>query len=345
MRKVLGGLFLFFIAAPVLGAMIWAAGIAHGVLGEGFLEEVPREVIRQLPEVVEESFEAAKQPGAIQDPDAAAWVAAAAAAHKTPSEVLDESGIYAWLEGEVDGTITEVHRSLRGEVDPRDVILDLRPLKTALTSTPMRTWVTDVLGQLPACDAAGLKRWGLASQRMGKKKLLPPCNPGVQLGAMPVQTVIDGLVEFPDQVAPLKGHKAPRGLNVLQTTDRFLWVMFIVPLILLVIGAAIASTKGGGFLGWLGIGTLFGSFGTLLTAWTTQGLVIAALAVDPSLWTTPKNTPFWTSEVSLPLGRRIADFTSMMIDRLFDPVVMTAWIVAAVGAVLVGLSLLVRDEK
>ena len=345
MRKVVGGLFLFLIAAPVLGAVIWAAGIAHGVLGEGFLEEVPREVIRQLPEVVEESFEAAKQPGAIQDPDAAAWVAAAAAADMTPSEVLDKSGIYAWLEGEVDGTITDVHRSLRGEIDPREVTLDLRPLKTALTSSPMRTWVKDVLGQLPACDAAGLERWGLANQRMGTKKLLPPCNPGVQLGTVPIQTVVDGLVEFPDQVAPMKGHKPPRGLNVLQTTERFLWVMFIAPLILLVLGAAIASTEAGGFLRWLGIGTLFGSFGALMGAWTTQGVVTAALAVDPSHWTTPKDTPFWTGEASHALARRIADLTSMLIDQLFEPVVMTAWIVAAVGAVLVGLSFLVRDGK
>ena len=344
MRKVLGGLFLFFIAAPVLGAMIWAAGITHGVLGEGFLEELPREVIRQLPELVEETFDAAKQPGAIQDPDAAAWVAAAAAADMTPSEVLDESGIYGWLESEVDGTITDVHRSLRGEIDPREVTLDLRPLKTALTSPPMRTWLDDILGQLPACDAAGVERWDLAIRRMGTNKRLPPCNPGGQLNSVAIQTVIDGFVEFPDNVAPMKGQKPPRGLNVLQMTDRLLWVMFIVPLILLVLGAAIASTKAGGFLRWLGIGTLFGSFGALMGAWTTQGIAIAALAVDPSQWQ-PKNTPFWTSEVSHPLARRIADLTSMLVDQLFDPVVMTAWIVAAVGAVLVGLSLLVRDEK
>ncbi|MBM4370809.1 MAG: hypothetical protein FJ098_04100, partial [Deltaproteobacteria bacterium] len=93
MRKVLGGLFLFFIAAPVLGAVIWGAGIARAVLGGGLLEEVPREVIRQTPGLVEDLFEAMKQPGALQDPDARGWMAAAAASSRTPSQVFEEAGL------------------------------------------------------------------------------------------------------------------------------------------------------------------------------------------------------------------------------------------------------------
>ncbi len=343
MRKVLGGLFLFFIAGPFLGVAIWGVGIAQGVLGEGFLEEIPKEVIRQLPEVVEETFEAAKEPGAIQDPDAAAWMAAAAAAEKTPSQVLDESGIYAWMEEELTGTITDAHRALRGEIAPKDVVLDLRPLKTAITSGPMRTWLDDILAQLPTCDAAGLERWDLAVRRLGKHKQLPACNPGINMGPVAIQTLIDGMVEFPDEVSPIQDKDLPAGLNALQVANDVLWVMFIVPLILLIIGAAICSTKLGGFLRWLGIGTLFGSFSALLLAWTSQSAIAAALAMDPSQWQMPKDTPFWTSEASHALARRVADLTSFALEKLFEPVVTTGWIVLAIGAIALGLSFLPKD--
>jgi len=343
MRKVLGGLFLFFIAGPVLGAVIWGAGIASGVLGEGFLEEVPKEIIRQIPEVVEETFEAATQPGAITDPDAAAWVAAAAGAEKTPSQVLEESGIYAWLEEELGGTVTAVHDALRGEIPPEEVTLDLRPLKAAITSGPMRAWLDDVLGRLPECDAAGLERWDLAVRRLGTHKRLPPCNPGTRMNAVAVQTLIDGMVEFEDRVAPLEEQDLPPGLNALQVAHEALWVMFIAPLILLIIGAAICSTSPGGFLRWLGIGTLFGSFSALLLAWSTRGVMAAALAMDPAQWDLAGDTPFWTSEASRALALRIMDLTSFTLEKLFEPVEATAWVVVAVGAVLLGLSFLPRD--
>ncbi len=344
MRKLLGGLFLFFVAGPILGTAIWGVGIARGVLGEGFLEEVPQEVIRQIPDVVEETFEAAKEPGAISDPDAAAWVAAAAKAEMTPSQVLEESGIYAWLEEELSGTITDAHRALRGEIAPKDVTLDLRPLKAAITSGPMRTWLEDVLAQLPECDAEGAKRWDLAVRRLGKQRQLPPCRLEVNLNPLAIQTVIEGMVEFPDEVAPIQEKDLPPGINALQVASEVLWVMFVVPLILLIIGAAICSTKLGGFLRWLGIGTLIGSFGALMAVWSTQGAIAAALAVDPSRWQMSKTTPFWTGEASRALARRFLDLTSFMLERLFDPVVTTGWIVLAIGAILVGLSFLPKDE-
>lgn len=343
MRKVLGGLFLFLIAGPMLGVAIWGVGIAQGVLGEGFLEEVPKEVIRQLPEVIEETFEAAKEPGAITDPDAAAWVAAAARVDKTPSQVLEESGIYAWMEEELSGTITDAHRALRGEIAPKDVTLDLRPLKTAITSGPMRTWLDDILGQLPACDAAGVERWNLAVRRLGKDKQLPPCNPGVSMNPVAIQTVVDGMVEFPDSVSPIQEKDLPSGINALQVASEVLWVMFLVPLILLIIGAAICSTKLGGFLRWLGVGTLFGSLSALILAWSTQGAIAAAVAIDPAHWQIPKDTPFWTSEASHAVARRVMDLTSFLLEKLFEPVVTTGWIVLAVGAIVLGLSFLPKD--
>jgi len=344
-RKLLGGLFLFFIACPVLGAVIWGTGITRGVLSEGFLEEVPKEVIRQIPDIVEETYEAAKQPGAITDPDAAAWVAAAARMEKTPSQVLEESGIYAWLEDELGGTVTEVHDALRGEISAREVSLDLRPLKTAITSGTMRTWLGGVLEQLSECDAAGLERWDLAARRLGTHKQLPPCNPGVRMNSIAVQTVVDGMVEFPDRVAPLEEQDLPPGLGAIQVANEALWVVFVAPLILLIIGAAICSTNLGGFLRWLGIGTLFGSFSALLLAWSTRGVMAAALAVDPAQWDLPKDTPFWTSEASHALALRIMDLTSFMLEKLFEPVAATAWIVVAVGAVLLGLSFLPGRES
>jgi hypothetical protein len=343
MRKVLGGLFLFLVAGPILGAAIWGVGIARGVLGEGFLEEVPKEVIRQLPEVVEETFQAAKEPGAVKDPDAAAWVAAAARVEKTPSQVLEESGIYAWMEEELSGTITDAHRALKGEIAAKDVTLDLRPLKTAITSGPMRTWLDDVLGQLPACDPAGVERWQLAVRRLGKAKQLPPCNPGISMNSIAVQTVIDGMVEFPDQVSPIQEKDLPSGVNALQVANEALWVLFLVPLILLIIGAAICSTRLAGFLRWLGIGTLFGSLSALILAWSTQGAIAAALAMDPAQWHLPKDTPFWTSEASQALARRAMDLTSFLLEKLFEPVVTTGWIVLAAGAIVLGLSFLPKD--
>ncbi|MFH1531467.1 MAG: hypothetical protein ABIK09_12135 [Pseudomonadota bacterium] len=344
MRKVLGGLFLFFIAGPVLGAVIWGIGIAQGVLGEGFLAEVPQEVIRQIPEMIEETFEAAKAPGALTDADAAGWVEAAAKAEKTPSQALEESGIYAWLEQELGGTITDTHRALRGEIAPKDVILDLRPLKAALTSAPMRTWLNDVLAQLPVCDAAGMERWDLAVRRIGKNKRLPPCNPGVSLNAVAIQTVIDGMVEFPDEVSPIDEKDLPHGLNTLQVANKVLWVAFLVPLVLLLIGAAICSSKLGGFLRWAGIGTLFGSLSALILVWSTRGLIATAVTMDPAQWHIPKDTPFWTSEASQALARRVMDLTSFLLEKLFEPVVTTGLVALAAGAILLGLSFLPKDE-
>ena len=345
MRKVFGGLFLFFIAGPVLGAAIWGVGIARGVLGDGFLEEVPQEVIRQIPEVVEETFEAAKQPGAITDPDAAAWVAAAARLEKTPSQVLDESGIYTWMKEELSGTVTDAHRALRGEIAPKEVTLDLRPLKTAISSGPVRTWFQDLLAQLPPCDTEGLERWNLALHRLGKNKRLPACNPGGgMVAADAIQTIVDGFVEFPDQVAPIEERNLPTGLNTLQVASEALWALFLAPLILLIIGAAICSVKLGGFLRWLGIGTLFGSVSALILAWTSQGAIAAALSIDPSRWELQHPNPFWTTEASHALARRAMEMTSFLLERLFDPVVTTGLIVLAVGAIVLGLSFLPKED-
>jgi len=345
-RKVIGALILITVSIPPLSAVIWASGLTRAVVSEEFLAEIPREVIRQAPEMANELFDAAKQPGAVEDENARAWVEAAAKLDTTPAQMLEASGVSGWLDSEVSKTIDDVGQALRGEIAPSSVVLDLKPLKKALSNDAMRDYGNRVMANLPMCDSQRLKEWRNAILGPGRVRELPACNPGGTITGSAIDLILSSTVDIPDEAPVFENTDIPPGLDIPGALGGFIWLMFLFPALLILLGAAVADTTPRGFLRWSGGATLAGGVVPLLTSSLVQASVLAFLKVDPSWWEFGSRTKFWTSEASRIVAERVSGILKLLVEQLFSPVTEVAFVVCAVGLLLIGLSFIVgSDEK
>jgi hypothetical protein len=307
-RYLLAALVLFGIAAPLLVGVIWATGLTRAVFGETFLAGIPATVIGEIPGLTEDLYQAALQPGAIPDPDARAWVDAAARMEMTPPEFLREIGVFQWLDTEVTDSIDALGLALRGQVKADQVRLDMRPLKEALASPKARDYYLGLLAKLPQCDRYQRDTWELLIINRGVTRgELPACTPGTDVPPAAADMVLSRVVDVPDEV-PLLQRAA--------------------------------------FLGWTGAATLLGGAVPLLTTTVVRDLAIGALHLDQrTQWGFLERSPFWTSEAANILTRRAADLAGRIVDQLFDPVTSIALVVCAIGALLIGLSFVAPGSR
>ena len=339
-RKIAGIFILVSFAGPALSGMIWGAGLTTAVVSEEFLADMPKEVVRQAPELADELFAAAKQPEAITDPDAGIWMDAAVAAEFKPSEMLEASGIKDWLETEVSSTIDDVGKVLRGDMAPADVMLDNRPLKVALSGEVLRETITKVVEGLPKCDKQGFEDWRHAILSNKHDVNLPPCNPGGSVTGGSIDLVLSRTAHMPDQVSVFKEGDIPWGVNIPGMLDRFIWILFVVPVLLVLAGAAVADSSLKGILRWSGGTALVSGAIPLLTSSIAQAAVLTFLEVDPRWWDFGQKTRFWSSEASQILARRITGLVELVVENLFSPVTSIAAVVCVVGLFAIGLSFL-----
>ena len=347
-RKIAGGFLLVFFALPALTAAIWSTGMTRAVFSDEFLSGIPNEVIAMLPELVDDLYRVAQEPGNITDPEAQKWLEAFREADFSPSDFVKGIGIYGWLEKDVASMLTQFSQVLRGELDPKVVVLDNRPLKAALLHPQAQDTIRNVLAQLPGCSAPEQQEWARAQvirQDRHRDSPFPPCNPGGQVTEQAVSLVLTATVDIPDEIRPFKDKDLPSGFNVVRLVGSLIWLAFLVPIILLVVGGIIAGTSPASFLRWSGGTTLAGGLFPLLTTAIVEEIVAATINIDPLSWHNWSEIPFWTTESGRIVTQRIMLIVDQIIGHLFDPVITIAGTVAVIGLVMVGLSFVVRDEK
>ncbi|MEI6614293.1 MAG: hypothetical protein WCL37_05300, partial [Chrysiogenales bacterium] len=182
-RTILGLLIMIFFAIPILFGIIWAVGLTQAVVSSKMLSELPREVIAEIPDLVDGVLLAAKDENIQMHPDARIWLTAVAGVAKTPRELLEETGLNDWLEKELSGTLRMVGDILNGKTEARNVWLDLRPLKQALNHPSMENYLMQVMEKLPACSPEQAGAWGRIIQDQEHYEELPPCRPEASMNA------------------------------------------------------------------------------------------------------------------------------------------------------------------
>ncbi|MCA9521532.1 MAG: hypothetical protein KC609_11190 [Myxococcales bacterium] len=327
--KAIGALFGFLVmlvAIPLLSAMIMAAGTTRVALTPKFISDIPREVIKQLPDIVDQTFEAAKKPDALRDRDAKIWVDAISKTKPTPSELFKQIGLYSWLQKELDGVFADLGKVMRGDGGVTAITLDFRPLKQAFTGIPFRTYVTQLIGNLPACSPIDQQRWTIVTQRRDNNAKLPPCNPGAQSVQTILDHVADSMKAIPDMQPVLRANEVPNSFGVTKLAGVGAWLLLLIPAFMIMIAAAMGGTGGRGFLRWSGVATLLGGLAPLAGAWFFKEVALKMLKLDPSSWHAMKENPFWTHDAN----RILTEKTAAILDTTLTPVMSSIFLVSAI---------------
>jgi len=92
-RKIVGVLIMLFFAIPILFGIIWAVGITKAVVSPEFLSDMPREVIAEVPQFVDEMLETMQEEDFTTNENARAWLKAISEAGTSPKELMEEIGL------------------------------------------------------------------------------------------------------------------------------------------------------------------------------------------------------------------------------------------------------------
>jgi hypothetical protein len=330
-RKVVGFFVLAGVALPTLVAIIWAVGLIQATMDPAFFRGVVLEVVKEAPTIADEVFEAVKNEQEIGDAEGQAWVKALVAAGIRPSDFLTRSGLSDWMENTLAPSIARIGDVLSGAAAPESVKLDFRPLKATLVSGQFQALMTAIVEKLPTCAAADLERWKVEKKGHECHCDPPPCNPGPEA----VQAMFGPLgmaaAEIPDEVPVFHDAEFPEGLDVLHTVAAAMGMLFFIPIVLILLGAAIAGGFRIGFVAWAGWTTLLGGLVSVAFSSFFSTIVPALLNLDPSWWHFDRHDRFWTTGPGRIVATRAADLAAMVVERLFGPVTTIGLVVSAIG--------------
>jgi len=344
--KALGLFILIILGIPILIGVTFAAGATRAVTDGSFMSAIADEVIEKSPEMVDEFFEAAKKPDAIDDPHHRAWIEAAAKVETTPRQIMDKTGISKWLKTEFAASFREVDQVFRGQLPAGEVALDMRPLKAALSSAEMSTYMRQLVSNLPACDEKGIAEWKAKVSSASGSKRWPACNPQVQEADEQVDKLIAARVaEIPDSRPLFETGEMPVPLDVSRSMSSVAWLLFLAPALIIALGALMAGSGTSGFLRYSGGTILAGGLVSLLLVSAAIGGLTGMLASDPASWGSGSDTEFWQSETGRIAAAQVRRTMEAVFVRMFEPVRTMSFGVGAVGLVLVILSFLGGRRK
>jgi len=342
LRKILGALLIILIGLPVLFGMIWAVGLVKASVSSEFLTELPREIIAALPDKADEIFKAAQDETIISDPATRAWFQAAAKTGFSPRDLMDKTGLLAWMRGGLSDSLRQVGEVLRGETPLRSISISLRPLKDALLHPEMDRFLEETLKNLPPCDDKGLKAWQDFATWGETHRKLPPCVPDLAVAKAALLSErtravrnLDDHVEIFEDVRPFPFHR----FGFTRVVTLLSYLLFLLPTLIIFLGSLLGTSSRAGLLRWSGVSVLAGSLPALLLALGIKHF---------SLWALEGGLFTWRSHWATEFGEMVLDklrwIPIRIVDQLFSPVVGVAAVVAVVGVVLVALSYSVRQN-
>jgi hypothetical protein len=343
-RKIIGALIIIIFGLPTLFAMIWAVGLIRATVSPELMSDLPREVIAEVPRLTDEIFQAAQDPSITSDGTTRAWALAVAKAGVSPRDVLAKTGLLDWMQNELSTSLREVGRVLRGERQPREIRIDLRPLKEALLHPEFENFLKQTLDSLPPCNEQGEESWrryALAGRE--ERRLPPPCRPSLatafDVARAERKKVVDDLPED-IQVFGLSDVRALRyfPFGLLGTVQFFSYLLFLIPAAFIFLGALIAASSPSGFLKWSGVSIFAGSLPVLALSQFTRQVTHWAGRYGTFHW-----GESWGGEFHDLVFDKLDWIGTRLVDGLMSPVVTVAGIVCVVGIVLFAISFSVRS--
>jgi len=339
-RTVLGLLIMIFFAIPILFGIIWAVGLTQAVVSSKMLSELPREIIAEIPDLVDGVLLAAKDENIQMDPDTRTWLTAVARVATTPKELLTETGLNDWLEKELSESLRTVGDILNGKTEARNVWLDLRPLKQALKHPAMELYITQVLEKLPACGSEQSINWERIIEDQGHYDALPPCRPEAILNTNAAASISSHFAQdIPDEINFFKSAHFPyQRINIAKTVMSFTYLLFLIPAVFILLGALVASGSKSHFFRWSGAVTMIGGGLALGLATLVKQIIPWSMRFDPSQYSS--HWLHWNDLIGDHLGSIVLIFTR----HLVAPVITVAGAVCVVGLLLFAFSFTFHSE-
>lgn len=340
-RKIVALLIIVLIGLPILFGVIWVVGLTKATVSSEFISELPQEIIRKIPDIVEEIFEEGQNEKVIRDENTRAWFRAAAEAGVSPKQLMADIGLLDWLEYELAESLDEVGEVLRGERRARPITIDLRPLKDILMRDEIDQYLMRVLEKLPPCDEEEERQWIQIGRWGLEDRELPACCPDMEVARRALmEWRMDAVAEMDNEVEIFEDVEfIPFGMSrVLTVLSSFL---FVIPALLIFIGSLIAATSPASFFRWSGVSTFLGALPALLLAFFVKHISLWGLKIAPfysSDWDS------WSPELQELILDKTSWIPMRIIDQIFSPVVIVATIVCVLGIVLFAISLMVRNK-
>jgi hypothetical protein len=333
-RTILGLLIMIFFAIPALFGIIWAVGLTQAVVSSKMLSELPREIIAEIPDLVDGVLLAAKDKNIQLDPDTRTWLTAVAGAATTPKELLKETGLNDWLEKELAESLRTVGDILNGKTEARNVWLDLRPLKQAFNHPAMEFYITQVMEKLPVCSSEQAKTWERIMQDQDHYDSLPPCRPETTLSINAAASIRNRFTRnIPDEINFFKNSHFPyHKLNIAKTVMSFTYLLFLIPTLFIFLGAIIAARCKSHFFRWSGTVTMIGGGLALGLATMVKQIIPWSLRFNPGQYSS--HWLHWHDVLADHLGGIVLVFTR----HLVAPVIAVAGAVCVVGLLLFAFS-------
>jgi len=176
-KKIIGLLVMIFIAIPILFGIIWAVGITKAAGSPEFFSDITREVIAQVPDLVDEILEAMQEEGFTTDENTLEWLKAITETDTSPKELMEETGLLDRLRDELSTSLLGVGDLMRGKKGPEKITFNMGPLKQALQHKAMDRYMMNLISGFPPCpvDEIGV----LAKPDSGNATFTfpPPCQP------------------------------------------------------------------------------------------------------------------------------------------------------------------------
>jgi hypothetical protein len=304
------------------------------------LSELPREVIAEIPDLVDGVLLAAKDEKIEMHPDARIWLKAVAGVATTPKEILKETGLNDWLEKELSGSLRTVGDILNGKTEARNVWLDLRPLKQALNHPAMERYLRQIMENLPVCTSEQVEVWKQKIQDPGHGDDLPPCRPDAAVSVEAVAAIRSNFTrDIPDEVNFFKNSHFPyHRINIAKTVMSFTYLLFLIPALFILIGALVAAHCKSHFFRWSGAVTLIGGGLALGLATLVKQIIPWSTRFNPGSYSA--HWLHWRDLVGDHLGGIGLIFTR----HLVSPVITVAGAVCVVGLLLFAFSFTFNRE-
>ncbi len=340
-RKIFGVLIIVFIALPILFGIVWAVGVTKAVVSPEFLSDMPREMIEKVPSMVDEMLETMQEEDFPRNENERAWIKAIKDADTSPKELMAEIGLLDWLENELSTSFRDIGEILRGNMEPKRITLNLRPLKKALQHKAIETYIMSLVRNFPPCDVDDLETWRRSDPGDDLFGSLPACQPDPLIVTealaewrSDIEKDIDDEVEiFQD------AHLVPKGLRTARTVVSLTYLLFFIPAIFIALGALVGASTKQGFLQWTGISTIIGGLLPLGLALFIKKIVPLAMEWAPyehHHWA-------WTSTRFQELViEKLGGLSAILVEQLFSPVIAVAGVVCVVGIILYALSYLIQ---
>jgi len=332
-RKIIGALIILFFAIPLLVAIIWTVGVTKAAVSPELISDLPREIIAELPDYLDEVVKEAQDVSVIEDEDTRAWFEALSKVKMTPKELLEKVGITDWMEQELSKSFQEIGEILRGQREPDPVMIDLRPLKKALDNEEIDLYLMDVLRNLPPCDEEGTNQWLELRDRQFGDFELPACCPDMDIARIVLKNHrIETINDMQDEIQIFEGIRfMPFGFS--KTVVWLSYLLFLLPLIFLFLGSIVGGTSAAGFLRWFGVSTFAGGLIPLTISLFAEHITKWAVRFAPY-----SHTDEWSSDLGLLILDKIDWIPTLVVEKLFSPVTMVAAIVCVIGVIILILS-------